>query len=146
MTTPTGNTYVTRLRAILATITGIGTDVTDGADMAYTPGYEVFLKSGRHERSSGSKRREVQRPLSVRVYHTIVKDATKEAELYAARAAVQEVIESYVDTIFNHVNLSLDDNGIVVTGDAEDSIGLMPYGSHVYYGFDIDLAITYLRG
>lgn len=146
MTTPTGNTYVTRLRAILATIPRIGTDVTDGADMQRTPGYEVFLKSGRHLHGEGSKRRDVERTLSVRVYHTLVEDASKEAALRTARAAVQEVLEDYVDMIFSHVNLSLDDKGIVVTGDAEDSIGLMPYGTHSYYGFDIDLSISYRRG
>lgn len=146
MTTPTGNTYVDRLRAILATVARIGTDVSDGVDLAETPGYEVFLKSARHERTSGSRQRQITRPLSVRVYYTIVENASNEEQLRTARAAVQEVIEDFVDEVFSHVNLSLDDTGIVITGDAEDSMGLMPYGSHVYYGFDIDLTISYLRG
>lgn len=147
MTTPTADTYATRLRAILATIAGIGTDVTDGDDLEVTPGYEVYLKSARHERTSGAKRRSVSRTLSVRVYYSIVENAANEAQLRAARTAVQAVIEAYVDTVFSHINLSLDNSaGIVTTGDAEDSIGLMPYNSHVYYGFDIDLSISYLRG
>lgn len=146
MTALTAEAYVDRLRAILATVDGIGTDVTDGDDLRETPGYEVYLKSARHEVSGGRKRRQITRTISVRVYYAIVEDASKEAAIRAARAEVQENIETYVDTIFSHVNLSLDDAGIVTTGDAEDSIGLMPYGSHVYYGFDIDLTISYLRG
>lgn len=144
--TLTANDYVTRLRAILATIPRIGTDVTDGADLANTPGYEVFLKSGRHERTGGNKRRQVTRPLSVRVYFRIVEDASNEAALRIARKAVEEAVDDYVEEIFSHVNLSLNDAGIVTTGDAEDGIGMMPYGSHVYYGFDIDLSISYSRG
>lgn len=146
MTTLTGTTYVTRARAILATISGVGTDVTAGADLVTTPGYEVFLKSARHERSSGAKRRMVTRTLSIRVYHTRVEDASKEAALRVARAALEDDIEDFVDAVFNHVNLGLNDGGVVTTGDADDSIGLMPYGSNVYYGFDIDLTITYNRG
>lgn len=146
MTTPTGSTYVNRLRAILATMDGIGTDVSDGTDLEHTPGYEVFLKGARHLHGQGSKQRDIERTLSLRVYHTQVADASKEEAIRAARSAVQDVIEEYVDTVFSHVNLSLDDAGIVVTGDAEDSIGLMPYGSHVYFGFDIDLTISYRRG
>lgn len=146
MTTPTGTTYVTRARAILATISGVGTDVTAGADLVTTPGYEVFLKSARHERISGAKRRMVTRTLSIRVYHTRVEDASKEAALRVARAALEDDIEDFVDAVFNHVNLGLNDGGVVTTGDADDSIGLMPYGSNVYYGFDIDLTITYNRG
>lgn len=146
MTTPTAETYATRARAILATISGIGTDVTAGADLATTPGYEVYLKGGRHERSGGNKRRAVSRVLSIRVYHTLVEDASKEAALRIARSAVQDDIEDFVDTVFSHVNLGLNDGGIVTTGDADDSLGLMPYGSRVYYGFDIDLTIFYNRG
>lgn len=145
MTTPTGNTYVDRLRDILATIPRIGTDVSDGKDLRATPGYEVFLKGARHERSSGAKRRQVARVLSVRVYYVLV-DATKEDALRIARAQVQDVIEDYVDTIYDHVNLALNDAGIVRVGNADDSIGILPYGSNTYFGFDIDLTINYPRG
>lgn len=147
MTTITSaTTYVTRMRAILATITGIGTDVSDGVDLQDTPGYEVFLKSGQHQRSGGNKRRDVARTLSVRVYYTRLEDASKEEALRIARAAVQDEIEAWVDHIFDHVNLSLDDGGVVTTGDAEDSFGILPYGSNSYFGFDIDLTISYRRG
>ncbi len=147
MTTPTANDYVVRVQAILATVSGIGTDLTGGADLVTPPGYEVFLKSGSHERTSGSKRRTVTRTLSIRVYHTRVEDVVKEAPLRLARTAVQTAIEGYVDTVFSHINLGLNDAGIVQTGDATDSLGLMPYGgANVYYGFDIDLTIFYNRG
>lgn len=138
-------TYVTRLRDILATMTGIGTDVSDGVDLQETPGYEVFLKSGQHQRSS-SKLRDITRVLSVRVYYTRLEDPSKEEALRIARAAVQDDIEAWVDHIFDHVNLSLDDSGVVITGDAEDSFGILPYGTNSYYGFDIDLTISYRRG
>lgn len=145
MTTPTGSDYVTRARAILATIGGIGTDVTAGADLTSTPGYEVFLKSGSHQ-YRGRHSRAVARVLSMRVYYTLVDgDMSKEAPIRTARAAVEAAIESYVDTVFDHINLSLNDGGLALTGDAADSLGLMPYNGRVYYGFDIDLDITYQR-
>ncbi len=139
-------TYVTRMRDILATIDGIGTDVSDGVDLQETPGYEVFLKSGQHQHNIGSKRRDITRTLSVRVYYTRVEDPSKEEALRIARAAVQDEIEAWVDHIFEHVNLSLDDAGVVITGDAEDSFGILPYGTNAYFGFDIDLTINYRRG
>lgn len=146
MTALTADDYVTRVRAILATLSGIGTDVTAGADLAITPGYEVFVKGGEHT-PGASRRRTVARVVSVRIYHTLVDaDLTKEAPIRSARAAAQAALETFVDTLFAHINLSLNDGGLAVTGAASDSLGLMPYNGHVYYGFDIDLTISYYRG
>lgn len=145
MPTPTGSDYVTRARAILATVSGIGTDVTTGVDLTTAPGYEVFLKSGSHM-YQGRHNRRIQRVLSIRVYHTLVDgDMSKEAPIRTARTAAETALETYVDTIFDHINLSLNDGGLAITGDAADSLGLMPYNGRVYYGFDIDLDITYQR-
>jgi hypothetical protein len=138
--------YVTRARAILLAFNPTGTDVTAGADMAVLPAYEVFLKSGSHEREGGARKRHVTRILSIRVYYYRVEDASKEVQIRVARAAAQGAIESYVDAIFNRPNLSLNDGGKVITGDVEDSLGLMPYGSNVYFGFDIDIQLLYNRG
>lgn len=142
MTTITSeNDYVARGQAIAATISGIGTDVTSGADLATPPGYEVFMKSGTHQRESGSRKRVVTTTLSFRFYHTLT-DATKESSLRTARTAAQGASMGYVDALFAAVNL----NGLATTGDAQVSYGLMPYGTNVYYGFDIDLTIFYNRG
>jgi hypothetical protein len=149
MTTPITdpNTYVARARAILATIAGIGTDVTTGIDIVALPAYEVYLKGAQQERQTpGSKKRVVTRVLSMRIYYALVEDASNEQNIRTARNATQSAIETYVDKIFNSGNLNLNDAGVVTTGDAEDSIGMMPFGTHVYFGFDIDLTIFYNRG
>lgn len=147
MTTLTADDYVNRVRAIVATFSGVGTDVTNGGDMTATPGYEAFIKTGVHHRTAGNRRRTVTRVLSLRVYYVYLDnfDFSKEPPLSNARGTVQAIVDSFVDQLYQHVNLSLGDSGIAQMEDVTDSFGIMAYNNRTYFGFDLDFPISYQR-
>lgn len=149
MTTPTVGDYITRVRAIIAAVPGVGTDVTDGAVMTAVPGFEVYAKGAQHRREGRAGRHVVTRPLSLRVYYVFLdtNDLSKEPPISGARGTVQSAIDTYADALYRSVSLSNGaDAGVALVGETmTDSMGLMTYNNRVYFGFDLDFEITYNR-
>lgn len=146
MTTPTVNDYIIRVRAIMATVNGIGTDVSDGVDLATAPGFEVYAGEAQHQHQ-GNRSRNVSQTITTRVYYVDLtnSDLSKEPPIASAANTVQAVIESYVDVLFAHINLALNDGGLARTGDVRTRMGLMPYNGRTYFGFDLDLELFFTR-
>lgn len=139
--------YEARVRAILATYSGIGTDVSAGAAIANLPAYEATCTTATGRRRRSGKRNVVTREMRVWVYVSEMGDAADEANARTQLAAAKALIDPIADFLTAHTNLKLSDAGITAEiGDIEDNgAGELVYNKVRYAGFYLLFTFTYAR-
>lgn len=141
---------VDRVRVIMATYSGIGTDVSEGADIvdASKPAFEVYWRSG--TRQNVQRRQSiVTRPLVVRVYAVQCDDMNDDLKSRVAIRAASAYVDPMADFLRNHPLLMLagTDAGYVADMSAINDVGPFPlvYKSQQYAGFELEFTIVTTR-
>ena len=132
----------TRVRAIVATHSGIGTDVTTGIALAAVPAYEVT--SGGATRVLSGRRAVVTRTLRIWVYALEIVDVTNEAEVRSAFVTAEALIDPIADLLAENPTLK-DATTTLVTGltaPTDNGVGLLHYEQKIYAGFEIEFTVN----
>lgn len=144
--------YEQRVRDILATYPGIGTDVSEGAAIAALPAYEATTTTGHATRRKSGRRYVVTRRVSVWVYVCELRDSTDELlvrqDLAKAKALIDPIADFLGDSPLLNIPTKPQHERVIISGmsDPEDNgAGLVSYNKTAYAGFFLAFDITYGR-
>lgn len=130
MAAPTVKEQNDRIRAIMAAYPGIGTDASEGADIAALPAFIVNPLGTTQRQQNAAKRWLVTREFEVIGLIALMSDASKFASRYDAYESAESVLEAWIAWVDAHPRLSLNNAplGIVGTGEILDG----GFGPHTY--------------
>lgn len=118
-----------RIRAIMAAYSGIGTDASEGADIAALPAFIVNPLGTTQRQQNATRRWLVTREFEVIGLIALMSDASKYANRYDAYESAEGVLEAWIAWIDAHPRLSLNSVPLVVgTGDILDG----GFGTYTY--------------
>lgn len=144
--------YEQRVRDILATYPGIGTDVSEGDDIRVLPAYEATCTTGRASRIRSGRRFIVTRTVSVWVYVCELRDSANEQFIRQDLTAAKALIDPVADFLGDHPLLGLSIAVIqraalvsAITSPSDNGAGLLSYNKKAYAGFGLTFDITYGR-
>jgi hypothetical protein len=127
MAAPTVKAQNDRIRAILATFSGMGTDCSEGGALEDLPAFIVNPLGTTSRVKNAAKRYLVTREFEVIGLIARIEDINKLASRAAAYEDAEAVLEAWMEWIDRHPRLALNDGGLVVdTGELLDS-GFGPY-------------------
>lgn len=146
MSSPTILEQNNRIRAIMATFPGIGTDLSEGAVLVALPAFVVAPNGATRQPHSPTRRRVTRQFEIIGVVSEMTK-ITSLANRLAVYADAEAVLEAWVSWLTKHPKLMLNDGGLVVSvGDISDGgFGPWTYQEKDYSAFRLQVPVTTLQ-